>query len=723
MVKYNYIENNIKVINMSEFNRYKKIIEDNLDRLDSLDFVNNIEILKLQNDFDKEAAYANEMADGKNYKKYVQEYKTIAHVLADKGFVFENNEILNIKTNTGFVAESMARKGNIPLLDKDQEYYSSVVNVMLELNYQFNKDFIIQNHNSNNNLILKQINYYENTNDLDLLKLELSNGMTFAHHLVKSGRKFQDFNVLSLTDKSKNTVAHFQLEKGALDLDKNDFKYNLLMKQKNNNGQSVLSLMAFKGYEKPNNSNVLLDIYTPQTPLDSGAFLPKKQNYQYDYKNFETLLHKLIQNKKITDISEISFSPEEMGEVVFKETTINRRTGQEYTKENKLLNYLTMNGYFDKNKMTVDFLKEISPVDLFSFLDNPFSNPKRAFSQDISHDLEFLNKRISSHSASYDEDYGEPIGYLLMRKNFFNEINKEILSLEGVNNDSNLVIPFLTLVAEKRDTTEGIPANFVRGLNVIENNPQLLKQKTKSGLTALDYLFKKISVENKYGKKVITFSNKFSGYVTNNIDILSMPFALNADKESLKNPKSTVAHFLAFNGVKFDHPKILNLKDADGISVEDVQKNVNFSIDDNQNKAKSNNIENKDYSTIVFNFGKYNGKTVEFVLETNPQYISWLSEKNNSFVVKNINKSDIDKAIEKLSNKEKIENNVNSEWKSIVLNFGKHKDKTLGDVAKENPNYVTWAYDKNLKGFNEIPESEILKLKQKSKPTRPTNKP
>lgn len=91
-------------------------------------------------------------------------------------------------------------------------------------------------------------------------------------------------------------------------------------------------------------------------------------------------------------------------------------------------------------------------------------------------------------------------------------------------------------------------------------------------------------------------------------------------------------------------------------------------------------------------FGQYRGRTFESLLEEDRGYLEWLARSAQDKAVKTIAQS--------LVGIQEPEGAV-SDWSAYVLNFGKHSRKTLGDILRDDPNYLFWlaksAHDEQLR--------------------------
>ncbi|BAI81736.1 hypothetical protein DEFDS_P114 (plasmid) [Deferribacter desulfuricans SSM1] len=116
---------------------------------------------------------------------------TLAHQLADEGWITFNKNILKLKDYNG----------------------KTVAHYMVEYGFTDFKDF-------------------------EILSLADNNGWTVAHELVKCGIKFNDKNILKLKDNNNHTVAHIQAEHGWITKDEE------LLKLKNNKGLTVAHIIA-----------------------------------------------------------------------------------------------------------------------------------------------------------------------------------------------------------------------------------------------------------------------------------------------------------------------------------------------------------------------------------------------------------------------------------------------------------------------------------------------
>lgn len=108
--------------------------------------------------------------------------------------------------------------------------------------------------------------------------------------------------------------------------------------------------------------------------------------------------------------------------------------------------------------------------------------------------------------------------------------------------------------------------------------------------------------------------------------------------------------------------------------------------------------------STTLDFGKYKGKSIETVYDIDQGYSRWLF--NQDLLIS-----------EKPEIKEFLSSKLDSNDKSYLLSWGKHKSKTIKWVFDNDKQYFTWmskneyTRDKCKKLFSEIQEL--------SKPTQP----
>ena len=85
---------------------------------------------------------------------------------------------------------------------------------------------------------------------------------------------------------------------------------------------------------------------------------------------------------------------------------------------------------------------------------------------------------------------------------------------------------------------------------------------------------------------------------------------------------------------------------------------------------------------VRLTFGKHSGKTISDVLDTDRGYVAWLASDAYDPAVRNAARKALEDAGPIVVSPD--------EAAAVQLTFGKHEGETLGDVFRDDPNYVDW---------------------------------
>lgn len=122
--------------------------------------------------------------------------------------------------------------------------------------------------------------------------------------------------------------------------------------------------------------------------------------------------------------------------------------------------------------------------------------------------------------------------------------------------------------------------------------------------------------------------------------------------------------------------------------------NINYDkITDPETKPETtkapqvNNTEDATWHTFNVNFGKYKGKSIEYIYKNDPDYVEWLARE--SFM------EDVKIAAQyvvagKPIPQPKAPTPVDDVLGAFKITFGKHKNETMGDVWLSDPSYIRW---------------------------------
>ncbi len=108
-------------------------------------------------------------------------------------------------------------------------------------------------------------------------------------------------------------------------------------------------------------------------------------------------------------------------------------------------------------------------------------------------------------------------------------------------------------------------------------------------------------------------------------------------------------------------------------------------------KAQPQKDANKKPGGIVITFGKYRGKTLAQVLEIEPGYVRWMA--NSVYIPPEFREAAQELLSQHFSRTQQprsTQDRRNGGKKPLTMGFGKHKGKTLEQVAQEDPDYIRW---------------------------------
>ena len=175
-----------------------------------------------------------------------------------------------------------------------------------------------------------------------------------------------------------------------------------------------------------------------------------------------------------------------------------------------------------------------------------------------------------------------------------------------------------------------------------------------------------------------------------------------------KEPRTLSAAYEFYCGKKLEKA---HSAEADVFATYEVLKAQIERYDDlkndvNQLSKFSSQTKNADFAGMIvfnedgketFNFGKHKGKTVEQVFSEEPQYYNWIMNADFPLYTKKvltpIYLQVAEKRKEENAQKRKEELTkyiIYDENNNPVINFGKHKGKTLREVLEQSPGFYDW---------------------------------
>lgn len=634
-----------------------------------------------------------------------QEGVPIAFVLSNAGYIFDDRKILSIRdsgSQSARMQAEMADRNYVPYRHESKSLATfmarngheftdieilkdpSVSKAMIENGCSFTEEQILKIHTEEFPIAHEIFTTGVKFESEDILLLKDKNGNSIAHLLAQEGHEFEDLNIIKLKNKDGVSVAEHMARQGFIFRDKE------ILLIENRFGESVASIQAEKGYISED-----IDILKLKNRMgDSIAYIQASKGWKTEDKEILTL-----KNHNGSSVAEI------------------------YAKEGKVFTDPDIyKQYNNQGKPVAYYMAKCgNPVFDYDVLSTLVSVKVPAYQ--VSHSKD----RYGRSNANYSDKISVTILDVLMYgKNVdFNvddvKNNADLLSLRTSGNGA----PLATMMFNDYD--------FVPALDVAK------KMNPNSLILLIEAAFKGLNrdgAEDKFkhllnDKELLLTSNSKNYSIALAFSKAGIKFEDPEIVELLK-PKSAInwrrgvfpsgankgktfgdiadsnPNYLAWchENQKYDIHKFITKEDIDNLVA---------------NKGNQENVDDS-WKNKTFTRGKNNGKTFIEVLESNPKYMQWCHSEKAFDVDKLVPLEEINKYIEikksKINVSEKKAENINvvpkesnskvESWEDMVINVGKFKGKTLGELCNTKMAYVTYMYDQGMELLTKNIPSDVI---------------